>query len=135
MVFLVVGGVIGRRRLPSESVVFQKVARLGFAVAEQLTEAVGSLGRNVFVKGASGMSRFEDPLHGVETQRSEAVSVKQCSVESLGRVALTQEQDLSSLVAPLTCRASADGSKELGSPWPHAFIGDAKLVEIDGRAS
>src|SRR5262249_54969940 len=102
------GGSGGKR----ETVVLGEISRLGPGFPERLLEPLCRRFRNVLVEGARRAVGGEDTLYGAQLHGTKGSGVTECAIDVTGAIALAQEQDLASLMAPNTAGGSRHQPKK-----------------------
>lgn len=114
-----------------EAVVFGEIARRCAPLPKGVGDAVHGLLGDVFVERSRARAGCKDALDGACVEGAKARGVAERGVDVGGREALSQEQDLTCLVSPVSRRSRAHQAKEARGMLAHVFEGDAKHVEVD----
>lgn len=117
-----------------QAVELAEVAWLGPPHPELFLKSSGGVLSDVLVECPGRVSGLEHSLHVFESQGTEARRVTESGVESLGGVALTQEQDFACASTPLARRTRTQSAEEVTRLLTHALEGDFYLIQADSRA-
>lgn len=121
--------------MDGQAIVFFEIARSCTRLAQRGLDALSGCLSDVLVERAGAMPGRQDALDGLDVERAVPNGAPKGCVETVGFVALAEQQNAPGCVTPETLTSRAEALEELGGVFAHLFESGAKLVEISGGSA